>query len=178
MHLLNSRAPRSRAKRHAPLQMPVRPLLRLIRVKCSLLDLRPLYQFPDPFEQSLIGESGREAVKMLDLLVEFDAPVTHSIPPLFGRPSHLSTTERQFCFNGPGSFGSGYCVSCFDEAISGQGRPSDRHRHRQAVADLTHLRRNHSPEIATTARCCIHRPVSALERIADSRFPNQMLAPD
>jgi hypothetical protein len=57
-------------------------LLRLIRVKCSLLDLRPLYQFPDPTEQSLIGESGRQTTVMLDLPVEFDAPVTHSIPPI------------------------------------------------------------------------------------------------
>jgi hypothetical protein len=55
----------------------------LIRVKCSLLDLRPLYQFSDPIEQSLIGESRRQTMVMLDPAVEFDAPVTHFIPPFF-----------------------------------------------------------------------------------------------
>jgi hypothetical protein len=61
----------------------VMALLRLIRVKCSLLDLRLLYQFSDPTEQRLIRESGRQTMVMLDLLVEFDAPVTHSISPFF-----------------------------------------------------------------------------------------------
>ena len=36
--------------------------------------------------------------------------------------------------------------SAFNEAVSGQGGVSDRHR--QAVADLVHLRRNSGPEIA------------------------------
>jgi hypothetical protein len=58
-------------------------LLRLLRVKRSLLDLRSPYQFLDPIEQSLIGESGRQTLVMRDLAVEFDAPVTHCIPPLF-----------------------------------------------------------------------------------------------
>jgi hypothetical protein len=51
------------------------------RVKRSLLVLRPLYQFLDPIEQSLNGESGRQMLVMLDLVVEFDAPDTHCIPP-------------------------------------------------------------------------------------------------
>jgi hypothetical protein len=49
----------------------------------SLLDLCPLYQSPDPIEQSLIDESGRQTMVMVDLAVKFDAPVTHSIPPFF-----------------------------------------------------------------------------------------------
>jgi hypothetical protein len=64
-------------------------LLRLIRVKCNLLDLRPLYQFSDPIKQNLIGESGRQTMVMLDLLVEFNAPVTHSISPFF-RPGETT----------------------------------------------------------------------------------------
>jgi hypothetical protein len=58
-------------------------LLRLLRVKCSLLDLRPLYQFPDPIEQTLIGKSRRQTMVMLDLAVKFNAPVTHCISPVF-----------------------------------------------------------------------------------------------
>jgi hypothetical protein len=65
-------------------------LLRLIRVKGSLLDFRPLYQFPDPTEQTLIGESRRQTMVMLYLLVEFDAPVTHSISPFLGREKRRS----------------------------------------------------------------------------------------
>jgi hypothetical protein len=118
-------------------------------VKCSLLDLRPLAQFPDPIEQTLIGDSGRQALVVRDLAVEFDAPVTHSIPPFF-RPGettftfHFTTLERQFSFNAPRSFGSN-----FNEAVPGQRRLSDRHR--QAVADLMHLCRNTGTEIAITA---------------------------
>jgi hypothetical protein len=129
--------------------MPVRPLLRLIRVKCSLLDLRPLYQSPDPIEQSLIGESGRQTMVMLDLAVELDAPVTHSIPP-FSRSGkttfacHFTTTERQFSFNAPRSIESG-----FNESASHQRRLSNRHR--QALANLMHLCRNTGPEIVITA---------------------------
>jgi hypothetical protein len=58
-------------------------LLRLIRVKPSLLALRPLYQFSDPIEQSLIGESGRQTMVMLYLAVEFHALLTHCSPPFF-----------------------------------------------------------------------------------------------
>jgi hypothetical protein len=58
-------------------------LLHSLRVKRSLLVLRPLYQFLDPIEQTLIGESGRQTLVMRDLAVEFDAPVTHCIPPFF-----------------------------------------------------------------------------------------------
>jgi hypothetical protein len=71
-------------------------LLRSLRVKRSLLDFRLLYQFLDPIEQSLIGESGRRTVVMLDLAVEFDAPVTHCIPPFWHagaiRPQRLPAT--------------------------------------------------------------------------------------
>jgi hypothetical protein len=43
-------------------------------------------------------------------------------------------------------------LSGFNEAVlSGQGRVSDRHR--QAFADLVHLRRNTGPEIAITPWC-------------------------
>jgi hypothetical protein len=52
-------------------------------VKRSLLVLRPLYQFLDPIEQTLVSESGRQALVMRDLAVEFDAPFTHCIPPFF-----------------------------------------------------------------------------------------------
>jgi hypothetical protein len=116
-------------------------------VKCGLLDLRPLYQSPDPIEQSLIGESGRQT--MLDLAVEFDAPVTHSIPP-FSRSGkttfacHFTTTERQFSFNAPRSIESG-----FNESASHQRRLSNRHR--QALANLMHLCRKTNPEIVITA---------------------------
>jgi hypothetical protein len=55
--------------------------LRLLRVKRSLLDLRPLDQFLDPIEHSLIGNSGRYALVVRDLAVEFDAPVTHCVAP-------------------------------------------------------------------------------------------------
>jgi hypothetical protein len=118
-------------------------------VKCILLDLRPLDQFLDPIEQTLIGDSGLQSLVMRDLAVEFDAPATHAFRPFFRQgettsSSHFTTTERQFSFNAPRSFGSG-----FYEAVSGQRRPSDRHR--QAVADLVHLRRNVPPEIAITA---------------------------
>jgi hypothetical protein len=58
-------------------------LLRSLRVKQRLLVLRPLYQFLDPIEQTLIGESGPQTLVMRDLAVEFDALVTHSIPPFF-----------------------------------------------------------------------------------------------
>ena len=110
-------------------------MLPWIRVKCRLLCLRPLDQFPDSTEQSLIGESGRQTMVMLDLAVEFDAPLTHCIVRPFSRPGettsscHFTTTERQFSFNAPRSFGS-----TFNEAVPGQRRLSDRHR--QAVADL------------------------------------------
>jgi hypothetical protein len=87
-------------------------------VKRNLLDLRPLYQFPDPIEQSLIGEPGRQTLVMRDLAVEFDTPVTHCIPPFFKQgettsSSHFTTTERQICFNAPGPalLESDYCVS-------------------------------------------------------------------
>jgi hypothetical protein len=49
-------------------------LLRLIRVKCRLLGLHPLYQFLDPVKRSLIGDSGHQTAVMLDLAVQFDAP--------------------------------------------------------------------------------------------------------
>jgi hypothetical protein len=39
--------------------------------------------------------------------------------------------------------------SSFDEAVPAQGRMSDRHR--QALANRVHLRRNSGPEIAITA---------------------------
>jgi hypothetical protein len=48
-------------------------------VKRRLLGFRPLYQFPDPIEHSLIGDSGRHALVMLDLAVEFDALLTHQL---------------------------------------------------------------------------------------------------
>jgi hypothetical protein len=52
-------------------------LLCLLRVKCCLLGLHPLYQLLDPIKRSLIGNSGRHVLVMLDLAVEFDALVTH-----------------------------------------------------------------------------------------------------
>lgn len=96
--------------------------LRPLGVKRSLLNLRPLYQFPDPIEQSPIGEFGGQTMVMLDLAVEFDALVTHSNPPFF-RPgettssSIINTTERRFRFNAPPSCGSGYFVSRLDNAV-------------------------------------------------------------
>jgi len=52
-------------------------LPRLLRVKCGLLSLHPLYQFLDPIKRSLIGDSGRQASIILDFLVKFDALLTH-----------------------------------------------------------------------------------------------------
>jgi hypothetical protein len=52
-------------------------------MKRCLVNLRPLYQFLDPIEQTLVSESGRQALVMRDLAVEFDAPFTHCIPPFF-----------------------------------------------------------------------------------------------
>jgi hypothetical protein len=52
-------------------------LLLFFGVKRSLLRLHLLYQFLDPIEHSLIGDSGRDAMVMLDLAVEFGALVTH-----------------------------------------------------------------------------------------------------
>jgi hypothetical protein len=49
----------------------------------------PALSFSDPTEQSLIRESGRQTMVKLDLLVEFDAPVTHSISPFF-RPGETT----------------------------------------------------------------------------------------
>jgi hypothetical protein len=61
----------------------VTALLRSLRMKRCLVNLRPLYQFLDPIEQTLVSESGRQALVMRDLAVEFDAPFTHCIPPFF-----------------------------------------------------------------------------------------------
>ena len=49
----------------------------MLRVKRHLLGLRPFDQFLDPIEHSMIGDSGRHALVMRDLAVEFDALVTH-----------------------------------------------------------------------------------------------------
>jgi hypothetical protein len=53
-----------------------RPLPRLLRVKRRLLGLHPRYQFLNPIKHIQIGDSGRHALVMLDLTVEFDALVT------------------------------------------------------------------------------------------------------
>jgi hypothetical protein len=119
-------------------------LLRLLRVKRSLLDLRSLYQFLDPIEQSLIGESGRQTLVMRDLAVEFDAPVTHCIPPLFlGRGNnatcHLLRRKRQFCFNAPRHFlATVATASGINKSISHHRRVNNPHR--QAVAGFIDLR--------------------------------------
>jgi hypothetical protein len=49
----------------------------LLGMKCGLLGLHPLNQFLDPGKHSLIANSGRHALVMLDLVVEFDALLTH-----------------------------------------------------------------------------------------------------
>jgi hypothetical protein len=49
----------------------------LLRVERSLLGLHLLYQFLNPIKEIRIGDSGRHALVMLDLAVEFDALVTH-----------------------------------------------------------------------------------------------------
>jgi hypothetical protein len=92
----HSRGPISYGARYTPDRRPSwfhyeAALLRLLRVKCSLLDLRPLYQFPDPIEQTLIGATSS---------------------------SIINTTERRFCFNAPPPVGSGYFVLRFDKAVS------------------------------------------------------------
>jgi hypothetical protein len=56
-----------------------RPLL--LRVERRLLGVRPFYQFLDPIKHSLIGDSGRHALVMRDLAVEFDALLTHCLVP-------------------------------------------------------------------------------------------------
>ena len=50
---------------------------------------------------------------------------------------------------GPSTAQVPFEASPFDEAVSGQGRVSNRHW--QAVANLVHLRPNSGPEIAITA---------------------------
>jgi hypothetical protein len=121
-------------------------------VKRSLLHLRLLYQFFDPIEHSLIGNSGRHTLVMLDLAVEFDAPVTHSIPPFFRQretTSHFTTIERQFCFNAPRSFGSGSLLTLRRTRIGPAALPAgDRHLH--------NLRRDTGPEIMITV--VVHVP--------------------
>jgi hypothetical protein len=91
-------------------------------VQQRLLALYPLYQFLNPIKSIRIGGSGRHALVMLDLAVEFDALVAHC-------SFHFTAS-----FFGKRSQGG----SSFNEAESGQGRVSDRHR--QGVADLVHLR--------------------------------------
>jgi hypothetical protein len=49
----------------------------LVGVKHSLLSFHPLDQFLDPIKHSLIGYSGRHALVMLDLAINFDALITH-----------------------------------------------------------------------------------------------------
>jgi hypothetical protein len=103
-------------------------LLRSLRVKQRLLVLRPLYQFLDPIEQTLIGESGPQTLVMRDLAVEFDALVTHSIPPL----CEAGRNDVLLSFDYDGGAVLFQCTALFvftpREAVSGQGRVSDRHR--------------------------------------------------
>ena len=54
-------------------------LLRSLLVKQGLLALYPFYQFLNPIKSIWIDGSGRHALVVLDLAVEFDALVTHCI---------------------------------------------------------------------------------------------------
>jgi len=74
----------------------------LLGMKRSLFSVHPLYQFPDPIKRSLIRDPGRQALEMLDLAVEFDAPTHFShiafTPPLIRRKQPATcislTSER------------------------------------------------------------------------------------
>jgi hypothetical protein len=52
-------------------------LLRLLRVKRGLLSLHLLDQSLDPIKHCLVGDSGRHALVILDLLVDLNALLTH-----------------------------------------------------------------------------------------------------
>jgi hypothetical protein len=52
-------------------------LLFLLRMKCDLLSLHLLNQYLYPIKHLLIRDAGRHVPVMLDLLVEFDARLTH-----------------------------------------------------------------------------------------------------
>jgi hypothetical protein len=79
-------------------------------MKHRLLSLDPLYQSLDRVKRRLIGGSGNHALVVLDLAVEFDAPVTHCIPPFLAMldqtrpPVILLRRKQQFCFNAPRHF--------------------------------------------------------------------------
>jgi hypothetical protein len=66
----------------------------LLRVKRCLLGLHPLYQFLDPIKRSLIGNSGRHVLVMLDLAVEFDALLTHGFTATSGGSTKLSVIDK------------------------------------------------------------------------------------
>jgi hypothetical protein len=98
-------------------------------VKRSLLHLRLLYQFFDPIEHSLIGNSGRHTLVMLDLAVEFDAPVTHPFRLFLGRekrPLILLRLNGSFVSTHRALSDQALC-SRFDEPVSG------RRHYRQAI---------------------------------------------
>jgi hypothetical protein len=90
----------------------VMALLGLIRMKRLLLRRHPLHQFLNPIERSLIGDPRPQTLVMLDLAVEFDAPVTHSDPPFLGREKRPLSLLRL-----SGSFVSTH-RALFDQSIA------------------------------------------------------------
>jgi hypothetical protein len=60
----------------------------MLQVERRLLDIRPFCQFLDPIKHSLIGDSGRHALVMIDLLVDLDALLNYSGGRSSGDESH------------------------------------------------------------------------------------------
>jgi hypothetical protein len=67
-------------------------------MKRRLLSLHPLYQSLDRVKRRLIAGSEYHALVVLDLAVEFDAPVTHCIPPFW--PCGIKQGHLSFYYDG------------------------------------------------------------------------------
>jgi len=102
-------------------------------VKHSLLSFHPLDQFLDPIKHSLIGYSGRHALVMLDLAINFDALITHrSVTFVRGRPNscRLDDAEVAILFQysklGPLRVETGQCQKQRGEVLHCRYRPTQR----------------------------------------------------
>jgi hypothetical protein len=77
-------------------------LLRLVGVKSYLMCLHSLNQMFEPIEDRLIRDAGRHDPVMFDLLIELDAPFTHSsrLKVIGGKQPatrYLTTAAGLFC---------------------------------------------------------------------------------
>jgi len=109
---------------HNQLRRPF-SLLCLFWMKRRLLGLHSLDQFLDPIKHSLISDSGRHALVMLNLAVEFDALVTHfSVPhPRVAVPVWLLLIRRR-----SGRFVSIFQIGTPLNSNPRRRRPRDRRR--------------------------------------------------